>query len=63
MKSIKKLTAIMVLAAVATLGTPQAFAGIMLGDVAKTNTQKSGIMLGDFTRIVLIQAGGIMLGD
>jgi hypothetical protein len=63
MKRMKRLTAIMILATMATLGAPQASAGIMLGDVAKTNTQKSGIMLGDFARIVLIQAGGIMLGD
>jgi hypothetical protein len=76
MKSIKRLTAIMVLAAVTTIGTPQAFAGIMLGDAAGTGTCRdgimlgdrsttcrNGIMLGDFAGIVLTDYAGIMLGD
>jgi hypothetical protein len=64
MKRMKRLTATMILAAVATLGTPQANAGIMLGDVATRGTrEKTGIMLGDFARVVVLQLGGIMLGD
>jgi hypothetical protein len=76
MKSIKKMTAIMILAAVATMGTPQAFAstGIMLGDRAGTcrdgimlgdraGTCRHGIMLGDFAGIMLGDFAGIMLGD
>jgi hypothetical protein len=64
MKSIKKMTAIMILAAVATLSTPQAFAstGIMLGDRATTGTNRNGIMLGDYLRF-LRDVTGIMLGD
>ena len=75
MKNMKRLMATMVLAAVATMGTPQAFAGIMLGDRSggtcrdgimlgdRSNTCRSGIMLGDFARIVVSDVGGIMLGD
>ena len=64
MKNIKKLTAIMILATMATLSAPQANAGIMLGDVAtRGNREKTGIMLGDFARVVVLQLGGIMLGD
>jgi len=68
MKSIKKMTAIIVLAAMATLGTPQAFAGIMLGDRAAGKTCRDGIMLGDSAGtcrrgIMLGDAAGIMLGD
>jgi hypothetical protein len=64
MKSIKKMTAIMLLAVVATLSTPQAFAGggIMLGDRATTRSNRTGIMLGDFARFVR-ELTGIMLGD
>ena len=64
MKSIKKMTAIMILAAVATLSTPQAFAGtgIMLGDRAGTGTSRTGIMLGDGLRFIR-DITGIMLGD
>jgi hypothetical protein len=63
MKNMKRMIAILVLAAVATMGTPQAFAGIMLGDAAGTGTCRDGIMLGDFAGIVLTDYAGIMLGD
>jgi hypothetical protein len=64
MKSIKRLTAILVLAVVATMGTPQAFAGIMLGDSAGSiSTTREGIMLGDLAGIMLGDLAGIMLGD
>jgi hypothetical protein len=63
MKSIKRLTAIMILATVATMGTPQAFAGIMLGDrPSARTTQRTGIMLGDVVHFVR-HLTGIMLGD
>ena len=69
MKNIKRLTTIMILAAMATLSTAQAFAapsngkdGIMLGDRSRTgimlgDRNRTGIMLGDRSRT------GIMLGD
>jgi hypothetical protein len=75
MTKMKKMMATITLAAVATMSTPQAFAGIMLGDRTggtchdgimlgdRSNTCKSGIMLGDFARIVVSDVGGIMLGD
>ena len=69
MKNMKRLMATMVLAAVATMGTPQAFAGIMLGD-RSSGTCRDGIMLGDRssstcdrTGLTLGDVAGIMLGD
>jgi hypothetical protein len=64
MTKTKRLMATMILAVVATMGTPQAFAstGIMLGDRATTGTNRTGIMLGDFARFVR-DITGIMLGD
>lgn len=47
MKNIKKMTAIMVLAAMTTLGTPQAFAGMMLDDRSSGGTCRTGMMLDD----------------
>jgi hypothetical protein len=69
MKRTKRLMATMILAAMATLSTAQAFAapsngkdGIMLGDRSRTgimlgDRNRTGIMLGDRNR------AGIMLGD
>jgi hypothetical protein len=64
MTKTKRLMATMLLAVVATLSTPQAFAGggIMLGDRATTRSNRTGIMLGDFARFVR-ELTGIMLGD
>ena len=62
MKSIKKMTAIMILAAVATLSTPQAFAGIVITDRANTG-DRSGLTLGDQAGLTLGDVVGIMLGD
>ena len=76
MKRMKKMMATMVLIAVATMGTPQAFAGIMLGDRSggpcrdgimlgdRASAQcRNGIMLGDFAGIVLTDIAGITLND
>jgi hypothetical protein len=79
MKRMRKLTAIMILAAVATLSTPTAFAGavevtgrsrsgIMIGDSARTgimigDSSRTGIMIGDIVSRVLTAAAGIMIGD
>ena len=60
MKSIKKMTAILVLAAMATLSAPQANAGIMLGD-RSGGPCRNGIMLGD--RVGGICQNGITLND
>ena len=64
MTKTKRLMATMILAAVAMMSTPQAFAstGIMLGDRATTGTSRTGIMLGDALRFVR-EITGIMLGD
>ena len=61
MKRMKKMMATMVLIAVATMGTPQAFAGIMLGDAARGTCQQDGIMLGD--RVGGTCQNGITLND
>lgn len=54
MKRINKIMAIMILAAVATMGTPQAFArtGIVMGDRAT-----GGVVIGDRS------IGGVVIGD
>jgi hypothetical protein len=59
MKNIKKMTAIIVLAAVATLSTPQAFAG------QSRTPSKTGWMLGDRTSVglVLSSAVGLVLSS
>jgi hypothetical protein len=75
MKNMKKMMAIMVLAAVTMMSTPQAYAGIMLGDRSsgctrtgimlgdRTSTCTSGLTLGDFARVPVGYTFGIMLGD
>jgi hypothetical protein len=64
MKRTQRLMATMILAAVAMVGTPQAFAGIMLGDAnTRGGHDRSGIMLGDRSGIMLGDISGIMLGD
>jgi hypothetical protein len=65
--------ATMILAAIATLGTPQAFAGIMIDDVASTRVERNsggigildiaGHMLGDIVGIMIDDIAGIMIDD
>jgi hypothetical protein len=54
MKRINKIMAIMILAAVATVSTPQAFArgGVVMGD-----RTSGGVVMGDRT------IGGVVMGD
>ncbi len=79
MKRMRKLTAIMILAAVATLSTPTAFAGasevagrnrsgVMIGDSSRTgvmigDSSRSGILITDIISSVLFAAAGVMIGD
>lgn len=75
MKRMNKFMAIMIVAAVATIGTPQAFgrSGVALGDrtgVALGDRSgvalgdRSGVALGDYTRIAIGQlAAGIIMTD
>jgi hypothetical protein len=72
MKRTKRLMATMILAAVATMSTPQAFAGIMIDDVAQPTgcectveghglLDRMGIMMGDVA--FYLGLGGIGLLD
>ena len=64
MKRMNKFMAIMIVTAVATIGTPQAFArgGVALGEQSRTGValgefSRTGVALGEFSRT------GVALGD
>jgi hypothetical protein len=69
MKRTKRLMATMILAAVATFGTPQAFAGIMIGDKQMASTESSvsaernGVGLTDRNGVGLTDRNGVGLTD
>ena len=64
MRKMNKLVAISILAAVATLSMPQAFAGIMLTDrTNQVTANNTGVVMGDFTGVVMGDFTGILLTD
>jgi hypothetical protein len=72
MRKINKLVAIAILAAIATFSAPQASAGIMLSDNSLqasggSTTSLTGVVMGDFTGIILTDLAyaitGVVMGD